>query len=144
MIMNTDKQYSMNFKDPDVEFLTKTGRMTGMTVPEGFFAEFDKRIEAAIDAEEQRKLSIPVKDAEHKIEVPVPTQSNDFRRLWMGLAACVVVALCTLPFLRNTVEVETAQVETLAEMDEAPTQQDEYLCSSLSDFDMFDLYCEAL
>lgn len=139
--MKTDKQFDMNINEPNVEFLATTERKTGMTLPEGFFADFDKRMEAAIDAEEQKKLRVPVADKEQQAEI-----GSSRRPLWIAVAACLLLAVCVLPFMRSLdpdSANDSSDIAALA-VDAMDEEQEEYLFTSISDYEMYDYYCEAM
>lgn len=139
--MKTDKQFDMNISEPNVEFLASTERRTGMTLPEGFFADFDKRMEAAIDAEEQKKLTVPASTKEQVVEI-----GNTRRPLWIAVAACLLVAVCVLPFMRSLNTDTTSDAADIAALavDAMDDEQEDYLLTSISDYEMYDYYCEAM
>lgn len=123
----------------------------GQTVPADFFAQFEKKINAAIDAD------MLVKEAEKKADQP-QIQWYQQRRTWMSLAAgfvLIVVLGIALQFDRmghKLSEVQTAtqlaNVQQDNDMEELDAEmlemaEDSYLTST-NDFELYEYYCDML
>lgn len=118
----------------EIKFDEKKRQQAGMTVPEGFFEQFQQQIEAKIDQLESEKQA-PV------IEMPVRRHQSLMAR-W-AVAACAVVLVGVGAFYMTTNEevqedVQVAQTESVDEQSEL----EEMMMHSVSDYDLYEYYCE--
>ena len=121
------EQFKINLSDPEIpaEVRDASRNHGGMTVPEGFFSQFEQKMNAVIDAAEE------------------PAQNY---RQWIGIAAAVVALLVIgaafqFDWLGTTIEQQDYIAETDVVTDEEldPTQDIYY--TSLSDYEVYDLIC---
>lgn len=121
------EQFKINLSDPEIpaEVRDASRNHGGMTVPEGFFSQFEQKMNAVIDTAEE------------------PAQNY---RQWIGIAAAVVALLVIgaafqFDWLGTTIEQQDYIAETDVVTDEEldPTQDIYY--TSLSDYEVYDLIC---
>lgn len=149
--MMKDKLY---LNDPELPAKLQDARRNhgGMTVPEGFFADFEARMNAVIDAEAQqdkRQNEAPV------VAMPQPQKPaiGGWGR-WISVAATVVlvVALGITLQLWNSNTPDVTIVDGLATIEENSQTADDAIelpdhvadevLASVSDYEVFDLYCD--
>ena len=117
-------------------FLSAFGerRPEGMTVPEGFFEDFARQMEAQID-------SLPSEQVSTKV-----VSLHDARRknllCWSGIA--VAAALLTLLFSPLWLDVSVGETldgqnSLFAETEESSVQE-EWLLASVSDYDIYEYF----
>lgn len=138
-------------KDPQLPEMLRDAKRNhgGQTVPADFFAQFEKKMNAVIDAD------VLMKDTEKKIEMP-QIQWYRQRRTWMGLAASfaliVVVGIAMhVDHMGNKLQ-QQQDVTQFASVDEAEdffdqdpefmdTVEESYLAST-NDYELYEYYCE--
>lgn len=122
----------------------------GQTVPADFFAQFEKKMNAAIDAD------ILLKEAEKKAAEP-KIQWYQSRRTWLGLAASfliIVVLGIALQFDRighylseSPEATQLANIQDAEEEDDffdVPEMVEESYLASTNDFELYEYYCDVL
>lgn len=123
----------------EIKFEGKVKGHAGMTVPENFFAEFDKQLEAKLD-------SLTIAEAKPSIaEQPVIGQRSNSR--WLrytsiaaSVVAVVVVGLFAMNIDQNT-QVEPTATQ-LAEFEQEESNMEEMMMiGSMSDLDIYEYYC---
>lgn len=122
----------------EIKFDPKKRTQAGMTVPEGFFEQFQQQLEAKIDTLEALKAKAPA-------EVTLP-KKNDYRIFRWSIAASVaiLIGIGVYVFYSNhsadyqQEESSFAQTESL---DEECSVED-MVMRSVNDFELYDLYCE--
>lgn len=119
-------------------------RQTGMFVPEGFFAEFQSKLEAKIDSEtEHTEQDVPA-ICEH------PTVWQKYRRMvtrWsVAACVCLIVGLFGI-FAWQSADtnepVQTAQTDSSKSMDEIEMnelEREDYMLASLTDYDIYEYF----
>lgn len=138
-------------KDPQLpEIFTNAKRNHGgQTVPTDFFEQFEKKMNAVIDAE------MMVKEVEKKAETP-QIQWYRQRRTWMSIAASfaliVVVGIAMHVDhighkLQNTQQIDQF-AESYEEFDlndpelELPEMVEESYLATTNDYELYEYYCE--
>lgn len=121
----------------------------GQTVPADFFAQFEKKMNAVIDAD------VLMKETVKKVEMP-QIQWYRQRRTWMGLAASfaliVVVGIAMHVDHMGHKLQQQQDVSQFASVDEAEdffdqdpefmdTVEESYLAST-NDYELYEYYCE--
>jgi len=146
-----DEKLHIFMEDPELPKQLKDARRNhgGMKVPENFFAQFEQKMNAVIDAD------IAAKAAEKAPSIK-PEENSIFRpKRWMKVA--VMVALVVAVGLAIQLDwfgknkIDTEQINHIAnveqtvgeEMDkiEIPEQIEDALVASASDYDVYDIYC---
>ena len=122
----------------EIKFQENKRHQAGMTVPEGFFEQFQQQLEAKIDTLEAVRQA-PV--------VEMPVRRNSWLTGWSA-AACVVL-LIGLGFgvyqwigegsLATDTDPQMAKTESV-ESEEA--EMEEMMIRSVNDFELYDFYCE--
>lgn len=141
-----------NLQDPELPSLLKDARRNhgGMTVPEDFFSQFEKKMNAVIDADVLVK-----KSTEGPVMIPNKPQTISLRR-WGSIAAAVAIVVgagIIFQLLRGGSELDEQSVSALAAMEterivnqleniELPEQVADEVLTSVSDYEIFDLYCD--
>lgn len=138
--MNPNKQYTLRTDEPDyaalgmpepAEVQSEVGRRVGMTVPEGFFAEMQRRVEAEIDR------------TEHIARL------RRLRRWSVAASVALIVGLFTLALGRWDTEhpvaaepaVATAALLPSADVEAAEGEtDDDMLLARLSDYDIYEAF----
>ena len=138
-------------QDPQLpEFFADARRNNGgQTVPQDFFAQFEKKMNAAIDAD------ILLKEAEKRAQQP---QIKWYRqkRAWMSMAASfalIVVLGIAMQFdslghkltgtTHNSNNVAELQVEVEDEfLDDVLEEVEETYLASTNDYELYEYYCE--
>lgn len=146
--MKDDKKYNLSIDEPQLPSQLKDAKRNhgGMTVPEDFFAQFERKMNAVIDADVAAHKAI-----EPKVSAPKPTVF-DWRR-WTSIAAAVVVVVALSVAVRSNrtgeTPADTQQSIMLASMAENEVetvdfaeQMEDDMMVAVSDYDVFDLYCD--
>lgn len=116
----------------DIKFKPNLRHQAGMTVPEGFFENFQKNLELEIDRQQAPE--------------PVIGQRKTLLQRWSVAASIVVLAVLGISlynYLESPVatETEVALANNLEE--ETDTfDQEEMLIGAMSDYELYDLYCD--
>ncbi len=141
-------------KVDEIKFKDGARNHAGMTVPDGFFEQFQMNLEAEIDRREALKSETPVlqmSSANNNDHTPVIGQSKS---LWQGMsiAAAFVLLLGLGLFMYNSLGEESAlptnepqlaqQTETSAEDIQEVSDVKDMIISSVNDYDLYDLYCD--
>ena len=138
-------------KDPQLPEMLRDAKRNhgGQTVPADFFAQFEKKMNAVIDAD------VLMKEAEKKVAQP-QIQWYRQRRTWMGLAASfvlIIVVGAAMHFDRIGHLLQDQQdVSQLADVNEdeeffdpdmelMDSVEDSYL-ASINDYELYEYYCE--
>lgn len=138
-------------KDPQLPEMLRDAKRNhgGQTVPADFFAQFEKKMNAVIDAD------VLMKETEKKVEMP-QIQWYRQRRTWMGLAASfaliVVVGIAMHVDHMGHKLQQQQDVSQFASVDEAEdffdqdpefmdTVEESYLAST-NDYELYEYYCE--
>lgn len=138
-------------KDPQLPEMLRDAKRNhgGQTVPADFFAQFEKKMNAVIDAD------VLMKEAEKKVAQP-QIQWYSKRRTWMGLAASfvlIIVVGAAMHFDRIGHLLQDQQdVSQLADVNEdeeffdpdmelMDSVEDSYLAST-NDYELYEYYCE--
>lgn len=112
-------------------------RPTGMTVPEGFFDNFQQAMEQQIDAYEAARRPKVHRTLRLKFV------------LWVSAAACLGLLVgLALPKLYDaaTLSIDAPAADEYAEADGIETQEQleqDVMLASLSDYDIFEYYYES-
>lgn len=141
-----------NMQDPELPSFLKDARRNhgGMTVPEDFFAQFERKMNAVIDADELAK-----KAADGPVLIPNKPAAAPLRR-WLNIAAAVALVVgvsIAFQLLRSgsqldeesasaLASIETEQIVKQLENIELPEQVADEVLNSVSDYEIFDLYCD--
>lgn len=138
-------------KDPQLPEMLHDAKRNhgGQTVPADFFAQFEKKMNAVIDAD------VLMKETEKKVEMP-QIQWYRQRRTWMGLAASfaliVVVGIAMHVDHMGHKLQQQQDVTQFASVEEAEdffdqdpefmdTVEESYLAST-NDYELYEYYCE--
>lgn len=138
-------------KDPQLPEMLRDAKRNhgGQTVPADFFAQFEKKMNAVIDADVMKK------EAEKKAEMP-QIQWYRQRRTWMSLAASfVLIVVVGIAMhvdhvghkLQNQQDVtQLANTNTDedyidSDMELMDSVEESYLAST-NDYELYELYCE--
>lgn len=136
--------------DPQLPSQFKDARRNnaGMTVPAGFFDQFERKMNAVIDAE------VAAKQASEAQPVLRPQTTVLSWRKWASVAAAVVLVVGVSLALRSqqtgqtpaedpllsNVMAQTEETASEVEAIELPEQVADELMACASDYDVFDLY----
>ena len=119
----------------EIKFEPKKRSQAGMTVPEGFFEQFQQQLEAKIDTLEAVKNP----------SVGTVQPKNDYRIFRWSIAASVafLIGIGVYAFYSNDSadmpsQEELAQSESLEE----ECSVEDMVMRSVNDFELYDLYCE--
>ena len=128
-----NEQFTITPADPELPQVLKDARRNhgGMTVPDGFFAQFEQKMNAVIDAEVQMQQATAAAEKQAKV---VPMQ----HRRWAGIAAAAVVLVAIgmafqFDWLGNKLTTGTDLTASVAE-DAFDPAEDVFYASSLSDY----------
>ena len=139
-------------EDPELPKQLKDARRNhgGMTVPEDFFVQFERKMNAVIDAE------IAAKEAEKTPSIKGETKPTVLRpKRWIKVAAMVALVVAVglaLQFkwfghsqidsnnVNQLVSVEQLSGDEMEKI-EIPEQIEDVLMVSTSDYDAYDIYC---
>lgn len=147
-----DEKLHIFMEDPELPRQLKDARRNhgGMKVPENFFAQFEQKMNAVIDAD------IAAKEAAKTPSIQPEENYSIFRpKRWMKVAAMVALVVAVGLaiqldwFGKNKIDPEQvnhiANVEQTVgeEMDkiEITEQIEDALVASTSDYDVYDIYC---
>ena len=139
-------------EDPELPKQLKDARRNhgGMTVPDDFFAQFERKMNLIIDAD------IAMKEAEVSPSIKVEKRQPVLRpKRWIKVAAMVALVVAVglamqfKWFGNNQIDPENinqlAGIEQVAGDDidkmEIPEQVEDLLMVSTSDYDAYDIYC---
>lgn len=138
-------------KDPQLpEFFSNSKRNHGgQTVPTDFFEQFEKKMNAVIDAE------MMVKETEKKVETP-QIQWYRQRRTWMSMAASFALILVIglamhVDHIGHKLQ-DVQQVDQFANSNEMfdlddpnlelPEMVEESYLATTNDYELYEFYCE--
>lgn len=133
----------------------------GMTVPDDFFAQFERKMNAVIDADVALRQSQPeATTPQPQITTPRPEDADrpQVLPLWgwkryVSVAAAVVVLVALTLFVRQQGVVDTPDIaaEHFAEASNVEAAQiedaeivNEDLMADASDYDIFEYFCDVL
>lgn len=148
-----EEMKKVRLEDPQLPSALKEARRNhgGMTVPEDFFAQFEQKVNAMIDAEISSQKSSELPSLQPQIV------HKDRSRVWISMAASVVIAVAIglawqfVDFSNNeTQEIQSvslfAELENEAVNDgqaiELPEEVSDEMMASASDYEIFDIYCD--
>ncbi len=120
----------------EIKFAENKRHQAGMTVPEGFFEQFQQQLENKIDVLEVVKPA-PV------VEMPKRNMPLNFR--WAIAACCTLVVGIGAYWLFQGTEAALPAAETTevaALQNEAETEMEEMIIRSVNDFELYEYYCE--
>ena len=147
-----DNKLHIFMEDPELPKQLKDARRNhgGMTVPEDFFVQFERKMNAVIDAE------IAAKEAEKTPSIKGETNQTVLRpKRWIKVAAMVALVVAVglaLQFkwfghsqidsnnVTQLVSVEQSMGDEMEKI-EIPEQIEDVLMVSTSDYDAYDIYC---
>ena len=122
----------------EIKFDPKKRSQAGMTVPEGFFEQFQQHLEAKIDTLEALK-------APAEVTLPKKFDYRIFRwsiaasvEVLIGIGVYVFTSNHSADYLPSQEDSLLAQTESL---DEECSVED-MVMRSVNDFELYDLYCE--
>lgn len=152
--MTTDNS-KITLMDPELPASLRDAKRNqgGMTVPEDFFAQFERKMNLVIDAEVLAKQAT---------EGPVlKPQTQPAARVirpkrWIAIAASVIVVVALgigWQFMGQETQVNAHHVDGLATINreslqqqleniELPDQMADEVMASMSDYEIYDLYCD--
>lgn len=137
-------------QDPQLPEMLKDARRNhgGQTVPQDFFAQFEKKMNAAIDAD------ILLQEAEKKAQQPQIKWYRE-KRTWMSLAASFLLILVlgiamqfdqlghkltgTTHNDNNVAEIQFEEDDTFLEVPEIV--EENYLATT-NDYELYEYYCD--
>ncbi len=137
-------------KDPELPEIFRDAKRNhgGQTIPIDFFAQFEKKMNAVIDAD------IQLKEAEKKVKTP-QIQWYRQRRTWMSIAASfaliVVVGIAMhvdhIGHKLQNVQQPTqfANTQNIIDLDdpelELPDMVEESYLATTNDYELYEYYC---
>lgn len=148
-----DNKLHIFMEDPELPKQLKDARRNhgGMTVPEDFFAQFERKMNAVIDAD------IAAKEAEKKPSIKVENQQSVLSpKRWIKVAAMVAMVVAVgfaIQFkwfgqnqidsnnVNQLVNIEQMSSEEMEKI-EIPEQIEDVLMVSTNDYDAYDIYCD--
>lgn len=147
--MQNDKNY-LSLEDPKLPEQLNDARRNnaGMTVPADFFAQFERKMNAVIDAAEEARKVQPE---------PVQLRPKTSARRWLSVAALALAVIAASVFLffgaaEGTVTEADPSALSLASADAAAADATvveaaaelvaDEMTVTASDYDIFDLYCD--
>lgn len=148
-----EEMKKVRLEDPQLPSALKEARRNhgGMTVPEDFFAQFEQKVNAMIDAEISSQKSSELPSLQPQIV------HKDRSRVWISVAASVVIAVAIglawqfVDFSNNETQ-EIQPVSLFAELEneavndgqaiELPEEVSDEMMASASDYEIFDIYCD--
>lgn len=148
--MEINRQYHLPAEEPDYGALglpepaavrgEERGRI-GMTVPEGFFADMQRRVEAEIDRMEHEAEMAREEEQEYMAR---EVRLRRLRRWSVAASVVLVVGIFALVGSRwSDVPAETAGYASLgteAETDAESEGEDDMLFAGLSDYDIYEAF----
>ena len=147
-----DNKLHIFMEDPELPKQLKDARRNhgGMTVPEDFFAQFERKMNAVIDAD------IAAKEAEKKPSIKVENQQSVLSpRRWIKVAAMVALVVAVglaiqFKWFGNS-KIDSNKINQLAGIEQmsseemekidVPEQVEDLLMVSTTDYDVYDIYC---
>ena len=147
-----DNKLHIFMEDPELPKQLKDARRNhgGMTVPEDFFAQFERKMNAVIDAD------IAAKEAEKKPSIKVENQQSVLSpKRWIKVAAMVALVVAVglaiqFKWFGNS-KIDSNKINQLAGIEQmsseemekidVPEQVEDLLMVSTTDFDVYDIYC---
>ena len=147
-----DNKLHIFMEDPELPKQLKDARRNhgGMTVPEDFFAQFERKMNAVIDAE------IAAKEAEKTPSIKVEHQQSVLRpKRWIKVAAMVALVVAVglaiqFKWFGNS-KIDSTDIKQLAGIEQmsseemekidVPEQVEDLLMVSTTDYDVYDIYC---
>ena len=123
----------------EIKFKKNERRQAGMTVPEGFFEQFQQQLEAKIDTLEAVKPAAPV--------VEMPRRDNSTWLTRAAVAACAVLLvgvglgvylLSGGDPLATDIESQYAQKESVVD----ESEMEDLMVGSVNDYELYEYYCE--
>ncbi len=147
-----DNKLHIFMEDPELPKQLKDARRNhgGMKVPEDFFVQFERKMNAVIDA------GIAVKEAEKTPSIKVKPQQSVLRQnRWIRIASMVAMVVAVglaIQFkwfgqnqidsnnVNQLVNIEQMSGDELDKI-EIPEQVEDVLLITSNDFDAYDIYC---
>lgn len=123
----------------EIKFEEGKRRQAGMTVPEGFFEQFQQQLEAKIDTLEAVKPA-PV--------VEMPKRTHRLLSRWAVAACCLlVIGIGAIVSFNHTSDevapaVATETAEAASTQSEDESEMEEMIIRSVNDFELYDYYCD--
>jgi len=120
----------------DIKFEENKRHQAGMTVPEGFFEQFQLQLEAKIDTLEAVKPA-PI------IEMHKRTSTQIIS--WAVAACCtLVVGIGAYLMFQNDEQANSSaeSAEVVASQNEVESEMEDMIIRSVNDFELYDYYCE--
>jgi hypothetical protein len=145
-----DNKLHIFMEDPELPKQLKDARRNhgGMTVPEGFFEQFERKMNAVIDADLAAKEKTP--------SIGVETQQPVLRpKRWIKVAAMVALVVAVglaiqFKWFGNS-KIDSNKINQLAGIEQmsseemekidVPEQVEDLLMVSTTDYDVYDIYC---
>lgn len=134
------EQFNIGLNDPELPQIVKDASKNhgGMTVPENFFADFEQKMNKAIDAEANLNIGTVLTTSRN---------TTSLSKRWSIAAAVVaVIAVIGVAFQFNWVENQLTEPENFiadvaSEAEEEINPADDIYYTSLSDYEVYDLIC---
>ncbi|MBQ0057576.1 MAG: hypothetical protein KBT20_07965 [Bacteroidales bacterium] len=127
----------------DIKFDGKKRSQAGMTVPEGFFEQFQLNLEAEIDRLEAQK-SPQIGKRQEEASQPMIGQKKSNAHRWAIAASVALLIGVGLSLYKYDGQTTAAPEENFASYDEEiVTDTDQMLLGSLSEYDLYEMYCES-
>lgn len=119
----------------EIKFAEGKRHQAGMTVPDGFFNQFQQQLEAKIDLLEVVKPA-PV------VEMPKRNFSMAIR--WAAAACCLLVigVGASWFFQSNDNSTPNDATEVVALQGDVESEMEEMIIRSVNDFELYEYYCE--
>ena len=145
-----DNKLHIFMEDPELPKQLKDARRNhgGMTVPEGFFEQFERKMNAVIDADLAAKEKTPSIGVENQQPVLRPKR-------WIKVAAMVALVVAVglaiqFKWFGNS-KIDSNKINQLAGIEQmsseemekidVPEQVEDLLMVSTTDYDVYDIYC---
>ena len=123
----------------EIRFEEKKRQQAGMTVPDGFFQQFQQQLETKIDALEAVKPVAPVVEMSRR-----STISHVMR--WSVAACCALVLGVGAFFVLSESTTSDGTTPTAAaesvDVQTEESEMEDMIIRSVNDFEMYDYYCE--
>lgn len=148
--MQNDKNY-LSLEDPKLLEQLHDARRNhaGLTVPDDFFAQFERKMNAVIDAAEEAKKA-------QQAPQPIPLQPKAASRRWLSIAALALIVIAAGMFLylgaagnavseANPASLNLASADASTEVSADESAADlvaDEMTVAATDYDIFDLYCD--
>ncbi len=124
-------------KVEEIKFREGERSHAGMTVPEGFFQQFQEKLEQEIDRRESN------------VSKPAPMIGRRPAIQGWSVAAAVVLLLGLGIFAYNSIGTESVLGQgepqlaaNTEEQEVSATEAEDLLIGSVNDYDLYDLYCD--